>query len=63
MTPERMLELMRRGGEITLEEWRAGYHFCPDFDYDICGCIQHEEGRMLCQWCDFDGTAPYPGEQ
>jgi hypothetical protein len=57
-----MLDLMRHGGELTREEWRAGYHFCPDFDNDICSCVEYAPGKLLCQWCDFDGTAPYPGD-
>jgi hypothetical protein len=64
VTPERLLELMRKGGELTREEWQAGYHFCPAFDNDICSCNEVDTpAGLLCQWCDFDGTQPYPGDK
>jgi len=62
VTPERYLEVARKGGGLTEEEWRQGYHFCPEFDYDLCSCNETGAG-LLCQWCDFDGTAPYPGTE
>lgn len=63
MTPERQrqLEPGRRGGPITADEWRAGWHYCPDFDMDLCGPPWDGDLRC-CEWCGFDGTDPYPGK-
>ncbi len=61
MTPERERELRRPPATITREEWAAGWHFCPDFDQDLCGPPWAEE-LGSCEWCGFDGTAPYPGD-
>jgi hypothetical protein len=63
MTPEREREL-RSGGEQTLTaaEWREGWHFCPDFDMDLCGPPWPPE-LGGCEWCGFDGADPYPGDK
>jgi hypothetical protein len=61
MTKEREEQLRRSGGALSAEEWGQGWHFCPDFDYDLCGPPWHDE-LGSCEWCGFDGSAPYPGD-
>jgi hypothetical protein len=35
MTQSRYLELVRMDFSLTVEEIKQGYHFCPDWDYDV----------------------------
>jgi hypothetical protein len=35
MTRSRYLELVRMDFSLTVEEIKQGYHFCPDWDYDV----------------------------
>jgi hypothetical protein len=64
VTPERQRELEPGKGVsvISADEWRQGWHYCPDFDGDLCGPPWPDE-LGACEWCGFDGTAPYPGEK
>lgn len=51
MTPERWLLLMSDDDEeLTSAEWRAGWHFCPDFDGLLVGPEDwaFRDGRCIC---------------
>ncbi len=60
MTPARERELRGPGQKISREEWRDGWHYCPDFDMDLCGAVDVGNGHDCCEWCGFDGSDPYP---
>lgn len=45
MTPDRLKQLQIPGTLLTPEELEEGWHFCPDYDFDVrhihtqpCGC-------------------------
>lgn len=38
---------------LTKDEIAAGWHFCPDFDEDLCRGDENGEGTR-CQWCDYE---------
>jgi hypothetical protein len=54
MTNERFNQLERDPeAQLTLDELRAGWHFCPEFDEGLTQGEQlDDEGR--CAWCGFD---------
>lgn len=56
MTPERYRELnSAASGTLTAEEMRAGWHFCPDWDFLLINPSE-PEGESCC-------CAPWTPEQ
>lgn len=56
MTPERRDELTFGDEvEMTEEEYRAGWHWCPDWDYLVIGPEHPEWGpnRWKCRDCGY----------
>lgn len=55
MKRERWEELERTGAKLEPEERRAGWHYCPEFDYLLTqGELRDEDGS--CSFCGFDGS-------
>ncbi len=55
MTNERYRELDRTGKGLSVDERRAGWHFCEEFD----GLLTDGElngPEQKCSFCDFDGS-------
>ena len=48
MKPERRREISLTMCELTAEEKKQGFHFCPDFDFDVVGPNDPEIEFCLC---------------
>lgn len=43
MNHNRYKQIMQDGYGLTEEEWEAGWHFCPEWDYLLIGPLMPQE--------------------
>lgn len=53
MTRERYVRLARDGASLTLQEMIDGWHYCPEWDYDLM-LGESLDPQHRCDWCNFD---------